>query len=251
MAKSAFEKWWLYKPRLSETGEKVRNVVCLIYLEDLEKVGKTYFDLLGYLDHIHVVAVCSPLHDRDTFSPEDVRDWCLRHIDSETGDLDTHYLDSAPYVGKAKKPHVHVGIMLPSQKNAQQFSELMAGLLPIRPSMWEKMEDKRGFIRYLAHLDSPQKAQYSAFDIHGFGGVDLSCLLKTDEHEKVKIVTELHKFGKERKVQYFHQFVDDVFASGDMDYINCILGRGSFFAGYYNSIVSARRIKLMSESNTK
>ena len=86
MAKSAFEKWWLYKPRLSETGEKVRNVVCLIYLEDLEKVGKTYFDLLGYLDHIHVVAVCSPLHDRDTFSPEDVLDWCLRHIDSETGD---------------------------------------------------------------------------------------------------------------------------------------------------------------------
>ena len=95
---------YVRRERLANTGEAVRNVICLIYMEDLLEAGKTYGDLLNYLDSLHCKAVCSPIHDRDHFTGQDVLDWCERHIDDQTGDLDVNYVDSAPYVGKEKKP---------------------------------------------------------------------------------------------------------------------------------------------------
>ena len=58
------ENWW--RARLSTTGAKVRRVICVEYLEDLERDGHTYYDFLGWLDFLKVKAVCSPIHDRDT-----------------------------------------------------------------------------------------------------------------------------------------------------------------------------------------
>ena len=138
------------RKRLYQTGKKVRNSICLIYVEQLEKAGKTYGDLIAYLDSLHCKAVVSPIHDRDLFTSQDVFAWCERHIDPETGDVGTQYLDDAPYVGKPKKPHIHLGILSKSQRNAQEWSEYMSGIVDIAPSMWEKMEDFEGFTRYCA-----------------------------------------------------------------------------------------------------
>ena len=44
-------------PRLYETGAKVRNVIFLIYMEDLEAAGKCYGDIIAYLDSKHCKAV--------------------------------------------------------------------------------------------------------------------------------------------------------------------------------------------------
>lgn len=223
------------KQRLYQTGAKVRNVIVLIYLEDLEKAGKGYGDLIAYLDSLHCKAVVSPIHDRDHFTSKDVFDWCERHIDPETGDLDTHYLDSAPYVGKPKKPHVHVGIVSKSQRDAFGWSEYMSGLLDVRPSMWEKMEDFDGFTRYCAHLDSPDKARYSAFDIVGIAGVDLSCLLKTDKAERIQTLNELYTFIQDRNFKTFHALLNAVFMSGDMDMIESLRANSSMLYGYFSS----------------
>lgn len=227
---------FMRKKRLSDTGAKVRNVIGLIYIEDLEAVGKTYGDLLAYLDSKHCRAVVSPVHDRDTFTRQDVFDWCERHIDPETGDLDEHYIDSAPYVGKPKKKHVHVGILSKSQRNASEWSAYMSGLLKLRPSVWEKMEDFDGFTRYCAHLDSPDKAQYSAFDIVGIAGVDLSCLLKTDEHERISNFTELMSIVQERGFKSFHSFANYCIQSGSIDMISALRGNSGLLAAYFTSM---------------
>lgn len=237
----AGRKAWAYRPRLSETGQKVRNVIALIWMEDLERDGKTYFNLCDYLDALHIEAVLSPVHDRDHYTPEDVLDWCERHYDKHTGDVDLKYIDDAPYVGKPKKPHVHLGIMMTSQMCAQDFTELMAGCTYIRPTMWEKMQTKKGFFRYCAHLDSPQKARYSAMEIVGFGGVDLSCLLKEDEHERLATVSELYKVINKRKITRFHVLVSFAIGTGDMEFINCVISRASFWNAYFSSIAYQRK----------
>ena len=236
-----------HRKRLFQTNAKVRNVIVLIYIEDLERAGKTYGDLIAYLDGLHCKAVVSPIHDKDYFTPEDVRAWCERHIDPDTGDLDTHYLDSAPYVGKAKKPHVHVGILSKSQRNAREWSEFMAGLLDVRPSMWEKMEDFEGFARYCAHLDSPEKAKYNSFDIVGIAGADLSCLLKTDKAERIASLTELMQFVQSRKFRSFHGLVNAAFVSGDMDLIEALRANSGLIANYFNSMRWERMEKEQAE----
>lgn len=238
---------FMRRKRLYQTGKKVRNVIGLIYVEDLHKVFKSYGDLIAYLDSMHCKAVVSPIHDRDMFTSQDVFDWCERHIDPETGDLDEHYLDSAPYVGKPKKPHVHIGILSKSQRNAQEWSEFMSGLLELRPSVWEKMEDFEGFTRYCAHLDSPEKAQYSAFDIVGIAGADLSCLMKSDELERVNNLTDMMRVIRERNFKSFHALTNFCFESGDYDMISTLRASSGLLSAYFTSMRYERMDKAMAK----
>ena len=46
----ASDAYWKPRPRMATTGEKARNILGLVYVEDLEKAGHTYGDLLAYLD---------------------------------------------------------------------------------------------------------------------------------------------------------------------------------------------------------
>ena len=240
------ENWW--RARLSETGQKVRRVICVQYLEDLEKDGHTYYDFLGWLDFLKVKAVCGPIHDRDTFTNTDVLDWCHRHIDPDTGDLDVKYcerdvdpdtgertISRAPYVGKPKKPHFHFGLMLGTQYDAEYFSSLFQGFCHIRPSMWDKMEDYEGFVNYLAHLKSPEKAQYSPFDIVSFGGADLSCLTRSDEMETLEDWADVMRAIKAKRITTFHQCVDMAVASGDFATMRSVKANSALIAQYFNS----------------
>lgn len=221
--------------RLYETGAKVRNVIFLVYLEDLEKVGKGYGDLVAYLDSKHCKAVVSPLHDQDKWTREDVWNWCERHIDPETGDVGEAYLDRAPYVGKLKKEHIHVGVCSKSQRDAEGWRDFMGGLLDIRVSMFEKMEDWAGFVRYTAHLDSPDKYPYSAMDVIPIAGADLSCLLRTDEHTRVTNFSNLVKFVRHRNITSFHALVDLVSESGDFELLDTLNHYGGMMASYFGS----------------
>ena len=63
---------------------KARNVMFLAYLKDW---GKTYGQLLEYLDDLHMPCACSPVHDSDTFTENDVKNWVERHLDKETGEI--------------------------------------------------------------------------------------------------------------------------------------------------------------------
>ena len=170
------------RPRVCNIpGFKCYNYCVLVYMEDLETNGLTYGDLLAFLDSLHMKCACSPIHDMDTFTSEDVWKWCESHIDPETGDLDEKYVDSAPDVGKPKKPHVHIVFMNRSKKSVPEMQELFS-LIEIRPTMWDKCEDPPAMIRYFAHLDNYEKYVYSAYDIHGFGGINLDVLLVNDSN---------------------------------------------------------------------
>lgn len=231
------------KPRLYKTGAKVRNVIFLVYMEDLEALGLSYYNLCAYLDSMHVKAVVSPIHDRDLFTSQDVLDWCTRHEDPSTGDLMENYIDSAPFVGKPKKAHVHVGIVSKSQRSAKEWADFMAGLIEIRPSMFEKMEDFEGFVRYCAHLDSPEKTRYNAFEIVGIANPDLTCLSKTTEGDKVRSLVELRDLARDNGIRSYHRLFDFVLDSGDLDLIAAFRANSGQLSSYFRSKQYERSIK--------
>ena len=51
--------------RLLEPTESVRQMGNMVWMEDLEKRGSSYGDLLAFLEELHMPLVCSPSHDRD------------------------------------------------------------------------------------------------------------------------------------------------------------------------------------------
>ena len=250
------------RKRLSETGQKVYNLVVLVYMEDLECYDDTggvvaedltadelskmrhtaYGTLLAYLDSLHVRCAVSPIHDRDTFTADDVWAWCERHIDPETGDLDVKYLDSAPYVGKPKKAHVHIMFMMRRQYTAEEMSLMMAGLLWIRPTMWDKCIDPVGMLRYFAHLDSPEKAQYPSYGIHGFGGIKLDALVMDDSKSKMHECTmAIFEMIDECGIRYYHTLMRKVRATGDAELIACVWGKQPLFRAYMKDMRDEQR----------
>ena len=219
-------------------GYKGYNFVVLVYIEDLTKVGCTYGDLLAFLDSLHVRCACSPVHDMDKFSADDVWAWCERHVDPDTGDLDTHYLGSAPYVGKPKKPHVHILFCMKSKKSVEDMCKMFS-LLDIRPSMWDRCEDPASMVRYFAHMDSPDKYPYSAYDIHGFGNINLDSLVCNESKSRMhEITNEIMDIINGEKVFYFFQLVALVRSRyADPEYVSCLYGRNALF----NSVIRSKR----------
>lgn len=228
-------RWPRYRKRLATTGEKVRNVLVLIYIEDLEAAGATYWDLLAYVAALHIEACVSPVHDHDTFTGEDVRRWCEQHIDPDTGDLDVNYLHDAPYVGKPKKPHVHLLFKSSNQHDAFWWSDLMSGLLDIRPTMWDKCLSVNGSIRYFAHLDDPDKYLYSPFDIHGFAGIDMSALVKVDDKTRTELFNVAYDMINIHGCNYFFEMIDAAQSTGDAELVAYIRGTHSVWCQYLGS----------------
>ena len=168
--------------------EKARNVTATIYAEDISSYGA----LLEYLDGLHIPCALSPLHDADTFTERDIKKWVTRHTDKESGEVAKDaILAGMPTVGQHKKSHYHVLLRYPGPVDAQRCSNDFADLVTIRPQAWQKVGNVDSMLRYFAHLDSPEKTRYNALDIKGFGGIDLSALLRTSKVSNISVLLDV------------------------------------------------------------
>lgn len=94
-----------------------------------------------------------------------------------------HNLDINP-TGEPKKAHYHVIMMFDGKKSAEQVHSLLD---PIGAVGLEVVNTKRGYARYLCHLDNPEKHQYSVEDVTQLGGADFmsDIGLPTDKYKAI------------------------------------------------------------------
>lgn len=114
------------------------------------------------IDNEHIQWVESPLHDKD--------------INAN---------------GEPKKPHWHVLVMYESVKTYEQVKELTDKLHTPAP---QKCNGAKGLVRYMAHLDNPEKVQYDRHQIIGHGGADVSELLRPSASESLALQAEMIDF---------------------------------------------------------
>lgn len=110
---------------------------CIVYPESAPD------DWMQILEDSHVPAMISPLHDRD------------RVHDKEDGEL--------------KKPHFHVLVFYSSTKSADQARELFKTFGGVG---CESIQNIKGSVRYLSHLDNTKKIQYDEGEIICLSGAD-------------------------------------------------------------------------------
>ena len=125
-------------------ASRTRNWATIIYQES----AKENFEEI--IDSWHIKAVLSPLHKDD------------KNKD-----------------GAQKKAHWHLTLIFGSVKSRSQVKRLTDEINGVGQ---EPINDLRGQIRYLCHLDNPEKAQYQESEIKTFGGADYE-LLKSEESE--------------------------------------------------------------------
>lgn len=123
---------------------------------------------LQILKETHLPVFISPLHDKDVNAN-----------------------------GTPKKPHYHVMIMFEAPRTLDNIKEFVASFEGVGV---EIIKTKRGYSRYLCHMDNPEKAQYSSDDVRSLGGANYHecCMNGAD---KFMIIDEIIDFIAEEKVE--------------------------------------------------
>lgn len=243
---------------LAKPNEKIRTWGYLFWVEDMERNGRSYGDLLGFLEGMHVKCVCSPIHDRDRYTKEDVEGWLMRHSDPETHKVSEDDLKRVPEVGSNKKPHVHIYGQSAGPTTPMALAQILRGFYfmnwdeaerLISPKRFVKVPDIGRIIRYCAHMDAPEKAQYDPMTIHGFGNIDMSALLEERAGNKVAVRREINEHIRKSGTKSFNALDKWAYGTGDIDIINHVAGQHAYWCAIFNSMRQERQDKANAQRN--
>lgn len=137
-------------------GIRTRNWNIIVYPDS---APENWRDIL---DDEHIKWVESPLHDKDL---------------NPTGEL--------------KKAHWHVILIFESNKTYEQVKELTDRLNTVVP---QKANSVEGSIRYMIHIDNPEKYQYERSDIKAHGGIDVNKYFEMTATQKYALIDEMAQF---------------------------------------------------------
>lgn len=172
-----------------------RNWTFLVYPE--ESAVENWREIL---EDTHVQWTESPIHDKDL--KED---------------------------GTPKKAHIHVVMAFKDKKSYEQVLEFTESIGATRP---EYVKDMRQMIRYLAHLDNKNKAQYEKESIIPHNGMEIEKFLQASGKGRREIIHEITEFVRENHVQSFADLADYAYEHGD-DWYEVITDRNTLFLKEY------------------
>lgn len=111
------------------------------------------------LDEEHIQWVESPLHDKDLNAD-----------------------------GEPKKSHIHILLLFESVKEYEQVKTITE---KVNATVPQKCNGAKGLVRYMAHLDNPEKVQYPVNEIVGHGGVDIDDFFRPSDTERYHLIKEM------------------------------------------------------------
>ena len=107
-----------------------------------------------------------------------------------------HEFDTNPD-GEVKKAHIHVLVCYEGKKSFEQVKELTDRLNAPIP---QECASAKGLVRYFAHLDNPEKFQYSTADIIGHGGLDVAEYLKPTSSSRYQRIRDMMDYVVEHDI---------------------------------------------------
>ena len=142
--------------------------------------------------------------------------------------------------GLPKKKNKHIALLFGGVKSYEQVKEVSDKLNSPIP---QRCHNVKSMVRYMAHLDNPEKAQYSVSDIKAHGGVDLAELLRPSSSERYTLLREMIDYVRSAGVTEFQDLVDYASSERFDDWFPLLCDNSSYFIGQY--IKSQRHRKLL------
>lgn len=155
---------------MANKDSRTRNWTVVLYPES---APENWRDII---DELHIEWVESPLHEFDVNA-----------------------------TGEVKKPHWHILLMFGGVKTYDQVIEVIK---PLNCPAPQKCHNSKSMVRYMAHLDNPDKFQYSISDIIAHGGVELGDLLKPSAAERYTMIKEMCDYVSQHNIMEFHALMD-------------------------------------------
>ena len=150
--------------------ERSRNWVVIVYPESAPN------DWREILDNMHIQWIESPLHDKDV-NPD----------------------------GTVKKSHWRVVLAFGSKKSYKQVKEITDKLNSPIP---QKVHNMKGQVRYLVHLDNPEKYQYPVEQVIAHGGIDVDKYFKATSGQRYDMIGEMIDYVRENNIVEMKDLID-------------------------------------------
>lgn len=141
-----------------------------------------------------------------------------------------HSPDPDEETGRERKKHIHFYITFGGHKSFDQvkvFSDLLHGTIPVQVS------NPKGMIRYFAHLDDPEKEQFSPDEILCHGGLDISDYLRTSMTETRKMIFDIINYVEEYNIISFSGLVKDLRDHGYYEWLDIVTMKNTLFFSAY------------------
>lgn len=103
--------------------------------------------------------------------------------------------------GEPKKPHYHIILKYSSNKSKEQVKKDIEVFNSPSP---EKVKSMKGQVRYLVHIDNPEKAQYSQEDILVIGGWDIMQYFVLTQADRHNHIADMMDFVDENGITEFN-----------------------------------------------
>ena len=140
------------------------------------------------MSQMHMKIWVSPPHDKDKWTESDEQK------------------NPKHKAGSVKKNHRHFLAEYEVQVDRQQFLDDFAFLNGGENVKY--VRSLRSMVRYLCHLDDPEKAQYDKADVLTFGGADLDLVEQLGTHERHEALKAMRVFIRDNNIVDFCDFVD-------------------------------------------
>lgn len=140
------------------------------------------------MSEVHIPVWVSPLHDKDVWTAADEKK------------------NPKHKAGAKKKDHWHLVAQYPEKVDREQFLADFSFLNG--PESVKVVKSLISMVRYLPHLDDPDKAQYDRAGVRVFGGADLGLMDEMGQHERHETLKAMRRYIREHNVLYYDQFVD-------------------------------------------
>lgn len=157
---------------MSNKGNKIvkgRDWTFIVYPESAPD------DWRSILDDTFMKWVESPLHDKDV-NPD----------------------------GEIKKPHWHILLSADGPITEKAVQKIVK---PLNCPLPRKVGSSRGLVRYMVHMDNPEKYQYSLDDIVAHNGADLASYFELTVTNKISIMKEIVHFIYNHRVDNYADFL--------------------------------------------
>lgn len=148
---------------------RTKNWVAIMYPESMPSDWQTR------LAELKINVIISPLHDKDVNAD-----------------------------GTPKKPHYHVILMFSSNKSFEQVQTLLE---PFKCPIPQKVTSIKGQVRYLIHIDNPEKYQYNKGDIQTIGDVDLRQYFNITASQRYDSIADMMDFVDDNFITEFSQLM--------------------------------------------
>lgn len=176
-------------------------------------------------------------------APENWRD-IIDELHIEWVESPLHEFDSNP-TGEVKKAHYHVLLMFGGVKSYEQVCEVVKQLNGPIP---QRCHNAKAMVRYMAHLDNPEKFQYDPAKIIAHGGVDLAELLRPSSSERYSLIREMCQFVREKNITEFQDLMDFAMAERFDSWFPLLCDNSAYVVGQY---IKSQRHRMQPEKTTQ